>query len=162
MTPKDDKLSDNMKKILFICTGNTCRSPMAQGIFNSICRERELPFDSRSAGLCTVTGLPVSENSVSVLKESGIDISDLKSTSIADVDTEEYSLFAVMTPEHRDMLLYYGFPPEKIYVLAEDKGGISDPYGGNGGRYRICRDEINAAIEELIHRLGDEDGNKET
>lgn len=145
-----------MKKILFVCTGNTCRSPMAQGLFNHICAERNLPFEAESAGLSTVTGLPVSENSKKALLEQGIDISSFTSTDIADKDLEDFSLFAVMTKEHRDVLRYYGVPAEKIYILNEDKGGVFDPYGGSEALYRVCRDEIETAVKKLTDELTEE------
>ncbi len=149
-----------MKKILFVCTGNTCRSPMAEGIFNSICKERNLPYTCESAGLATCTGLPVSENSVEALRQKGIDISHYRSTSIADVDGQTVDLFAVMTPEHREILRYYGVPLEKVYILNDDKGGVSDPYGGSLPRYVQCAVEIGYAVEELIKYLGEQDGDR--
>ncbi len=142
-----------MKKILFVCTGNTCRSPMAEGIFNHICKRESLPFVSQSAGVCTSTGIPAAQNSVTALAQIGIDISSFTSTVITDLDTDEFFLVAVMTPEHKEILRYFNVPSEKIYILSEDKGGISDPYGGSEARYRICRDEIEEAVKTLIEEL---------
>ncbi len=147
-------------KILFVCTGNTCRSPMAEGIFDALCTERGLPYVCESAGLATCTGLPVSENSVKAMAQMGIDISDYRSTSIADVQVQGIGLFAVMTPEHSEILMYYGVPEDKIYILAEDKGGISDPYGGTLPRYIQCAGEIREAVEDLIEYLGEQNGDQ--
>lgn len=145
-----------MKKILFVCSGNTCRSPMAEGIFNHICKEENLPFVSESAGVCTLTGLPVSEHSVSALADIGIDIKGMKATAITDVNLDDFYLIAVMTSDHRDNLHYYDVPRDKIYVLNEDKGGIFDPYGGSQPLYNICRDEITEEVKILIERLRSE------
>ena len=147
--------ADAMKKILFICTGNTCRSPMAEGIFNALCQKDNRPFASESAGLCTLTGLPVSVNSVCALSQIGIDISRFTATAFDDVNPEDYILFAVMTPEHREVLCSYGVSPEKIYILNEDKGGISDPYGGSQAVYDVCRAEIEEAVKLLAEKLGE-------
>lgn len=147
-----------MKNILFVCTGNTCRSPMAEGLFNHFCKERALPYTCQSAGLATCTGLPVSENSAKALEQMGIDISHYSSTSIADADLQGVDLFAVMTPEHRDMLMYFGVPEDKIYILNGAKGGISDPYGGSLSRYMQCAEEICEAVEALIEYLGEQNG----
>ncbi|MBQ8001545.1 MAG: low molecular weight protein arginine phosphatase [Ruminococcus sp.] len=142
-----------MKKILFVCTGNTCRSPMAQGLFNHICAENNLPFAAESAGLSTITGLPVAENSKKAMAKKGIDISSLTSTDIADKRLEDYCIIAVMTSEHRDILRYYGVPVDSIYILSEDKGGIFDPYGGSEALYELCENEIEEAVKTLITKL---------
>ena len=54
-------------KIMFVCTGNTCRSPMAEAVFNRFAEEKGLAVRAESMGTTTVTGMPVSENSVEVL-----------------------------------------------------------------------------------------------
>lgn len=128
---------------------------MAQAIFNKLCAEQELPMIAESAGLCTATGVPVSENSAKVLKEIGIDISGFTATDISDKDMESFDVFAVMSNDHRNTLRYYGVPDEKIHILAEDKGGIFDPYCGSEALYRVCRDEIIDAVRELISKLSE-------
>ncbi len=112
-----------------------------------------MPYISESAGLSTITGLPVAENSKKALLEISIDISSLTSTDIADKNLEDFFLIAVMTSEHRDILRYYGVPSEKIYILAEDKSGIFDPYGGSQALYCVCRDEIEEAVKKLTDKL---------
>ena len=71
-------------KIMFVCTGNTCRSPMAEAVFNRFAEEKGLAVRAESMGTTTVTGMPVSENSIEVCKEIGIDISDMHSTAYSD------------------------------------------------------------------------------
>lgn len=135
-----------MKKVLFVCTGNTCRSPMAEVIFNSLCRERNLPYTAKSAGVCTVTGLPMSVNSYEALKEWGADIDDFTSTSIDELNLDEFDLFAVMSENHKEILKEaFSVDEDKIRVL-----NISDPYGGSLGIYRICRGEIAEAVKKFI------------
>lgn len=75
---------DAKNKIMFVCTGNTCRSPMAEAVFNRFAEEKGLAVRAESMGTTTVTGMPVSENSVEVCKEIGIDISDMHSTAYSD------------------------------------------------------------------------------
>jgi len=141
-----------MKKILFVCTGNTCRSPMAEVVFNALCKERSLPYTAKSAGVCTITGLPMSENSQKALREWGAEANNFTSTSIDELDLEEFDLFAVMSENHKRVLNEsFGVDEDKIRVL-----NISDPYGGSMGIYRICRDEIAEAVNNIIGELGDE------
>ena len=117
------------RTIAFVCTGNTCRSPMAEAI--GVCVRAE------SFGIATSTGLPVSENSVSACKEIGIDLSGKASTAVADAGIEKYEKFYCMSQSHAKMLMqFFLVQPEKIAVL-----GISDPYGG---------DEIVNSVKEIL------------
>ena len=147
-----------MKKVLFVCTGNTCRSPMAEKIFNALCSEKNLPYTAESAGVCTVTGLPMSQNSFEALKEIGIDGSDFTATSIDELNLEEYEVLAVMSENHKRVLV-------EVFTADENKismMNIQDPYGGSIGIYRMCRDEIAEAVKKIIDELGDEDESRDT
>lgn len=142
-----------MKNILFVCTGNTCRSPMAQEIFNKMANEKKLPLCAKSCGVATMTGLPVSDNAKSVCKEFGIDISKMRTTSVYDLDLSYFDLIFAISPSHKNALIQLGANEDNVKVLNEENGGIQDPYGGNIQIYRQCRDEIYAAIESIIKDL---------
>lgn len=95
---------DAKNKIMFVCTGNTCRSPMAEAVFNRFAEEKGLAVRAESMGTTTVTGMPVSENSVEVCKEIGIDISDMHSTAYSDKKLDEYDKFYCMSTSHKFFL----------------------------------------------------------
>ena len=128
--------------ILFVCTGNTCRSPMAEGYLRSKGIDGVTVL---SRGLAS-DGSPVSLNSKTAMAEVGIDISGHISRQITDRDIKNADKIICLSPSHRAVLLSAGAPQEKLYILGK---GISDPFGGDITVYRRCRDEIFAAIDEL-------------
>lgn len=133
-------------KVLFVCTGNTCRSPMAQALFAEEMKKRGVPCESRSAGIATYTGSPASDHAVEAMKEIGIDISRFRSTSIKAVFAENFDLYVPMTYSHAKALREYGVGKHKIYMFDRE---ISDPYGGSLDFYRRTRDELSANIKKL-------------
>ncbi len=128
--------------ILFICTGNTCRSPMAERYLDSKSLDN-LTVESR--GL-SAEGGSVSENAVKVMAEKGIDMSGDISLQLEAKDLLWADKILYMSPSHFTVLRLYA-PQNKLFMLGD---GISDPYGGDEHTYRRCRDEIFCAIDKLV------------
>ena len=89
------------RTIAFVCTGNTCRSPMAEAIFNDMAEKNGVCVRAESFGIATSTGLPVSENSVIACKEIGIDLSGKASTAVADAGIEKYEKILLYVAKSR-------------------------------------------------------------
>ena len=137
-----------MKKVLFVCTGNTCRSPMAEAIFNSIVDNDE--YKAFSCGIYGDGSSPISENAKLVLAEKGIESSHV-STPLSESAINEADFVIGMTSNHsRNIISMFPLYADKVYTMPFD---ISDPYGGNVDVYRNCRNEIEECVVSVINTL---------
>ena len=141
-----------MDKIVFICTGNTCRSPMAEGLFKALNGEQKTGLEAISAGIFTNNGMPASENAVIAAKELGADISNHKSQMLNGDIVNDAKYLVCMTGAHYDQILLK-FPnvSDKLFTLSPTD--IDDPFGGNIDEYRSCATQIKSAVESIIERL---------
>ena len=110
-------MQKDKKYVAFVCTGNTCRSPMAEAIFNKIADEKEIDVTAESFGIATSTGASVSTNSVLAMKELGIDLADKTATAVNDVDLKKYDKFYCMSQSHSRMLQdFFGVSPDPLFA----------------------------------------------
>ncbi|MBO5248826.1 MAG: low molecular weight protein arginine phosphatase [Clostridia bacterium] len=137
------------KKILFVCTGNTCRSPLAEGFANAEFQRRNLNYTAESAGLAADEG-GANEKSVLVAAEYGVDISRHKARQLTVEMAEEAERIYTMTPAQA-YLLRQRLGNKKILPLTDD--GIQDPFGGSEETYRQCAKEIYKAIQTIGEEL---------
>jgi protein-tyrosine-phosphatase len=144
-----------MKRLIFVCTGNTCRSPMAEGLMKHLLGP-DCGWEISSAGVCAANGYPASPNAVAAMREKGVNISAHRSTHLSPELIEEADLLVTMTRGHRDAIL--AIAPEsagKVFLLksfgiAQCAADIYDPVGEALEVYRRVRDEIDAALPDLI------------
>ena len=131
-------------KVLFVCTGNTCRSPMAEYYLNSL---NISGLTASSAGLYA-NGEPISENSATVMSEMGIDASAHLSQPLTKALAYEADVIYCMSNSHKAVLDTVEGLKDKVFLLKAD--GISDPFGGDLSVYRKCRDEIITAVNNIF------------
>lgn len=143
-------------QITFVCTGNTCRSPMAEAIAKQYAATHcpDNHYEITSVGLNTFNGSPASQHAINVCREIGIDLTSHRSQRLNPEIAEKTDLFAVMTPHHAAFLRQCGIPEDKITVLG---GGIPDPFGGDEATYRACRDAIANAVADLFANIAAHD-----
>ncbi len=146
-----------MKNVLFICTGNVCRSPMAEGLLREMAGD---DVEVASAGLGAGRGQPPSAHAIDVLREEGIDISGIRSQPVSADLLREADYIFTMTRDHLDMLLLL-FPemaPKARLLRFDDaaKGGrsdVTDPIGGTRGTYEACKEDIKRAMPRVIELI---------
>src|SRR5215475_3192237 len=149
-----------MKTVLFVCTGNVCRSPMAEGIFRRAVQGRG-NYRVISAGLGAMEGQPPSHYAVQAVKELGVDISRQRSRMLTPLMVDEADLILGMTHSHLDtVMMLYPHAAEKVFLLREFddtldifEKDISDPIGGSYDVYLECRDQIEQGIASLMRFL---------
>lgn len=149
------------RKILFVCSGNTCRSPMAEALFSKLAEEDQainaLDFEVLSAGLYTRDGLPASPEAIAAMKWKGIDLSKHKTQQVYPDLLRDADIILVMTESHRQVLLER-FPDqlEKVFTIGEFAGydnEIADPFGRNQDVYMETAQQLENILYKVIDKL---------
>ncbi|MGI6433884.1 MAG: low molecular weight protein arginine phosphatase [Syntrophomonadaceae bacterium] len=150
-----------MKNILLVCSGNTCRSPMAAALLDKILQERGLnPQEYRiaSAGLAAAPGWPASPEAIHAMQLEGLDISGHRSQTLNQNMVEEADVVLTMTASHRrcilDQCMQQG---DKVYTLAEfaedREADILDPFGMDEVKYIESAAEIKRLLDKIVDKM---------
>lgn len=134
--------TNNRKKILFVCVGNMCRSPMAEGFARAMGGDA---VEVYSAGI-TPTGV-LSRDSIAAMKEVGIDISSQRSNGVDAVPIDAIDVVVNMSRQPTDLFLPPSFGGRVIYW------NVVDPIGSPLRTYRLVRDDIARRVGELLGEI---------
>lgn len=148
-----------MGLILFVCTGNLCRSPMAAGLLRQRLAQDGLDkrYTVQSAGVWAADGQPASANSVTVMTERGVDISDHRAQLLNANLVAEADLILVASREHQQMIAntwpQYRWKVHRLSEMAGKNRDLEDPYGGTLAEYRACADTIAGYLQRGLDRI---------
>lgn len=143
--------------ILFVCTGNTCRSPMAAGLMNKIAIEEDLDVRIESAGLFAAEGSPASDKAIEAMKKYDVDLSDHRAKQITPELIEKSDVILTMTAAQK--MLLSEVAGDKTYTLCEyagTEGDIADPFGGDLEEYEEVAQMIYFALQSISEKLNNE------
>ncbi len=147
------------KNILFICTGNTCRSPMAEGLLKKWAVEKGLSLNVRSAGLAAFAGVPATAEAMEAALEKGIDLSGHQSRPLGKAEAVESDMILTMTQRHKEMILKK--LPDlagKVFLFSEFAGmgqeDVEDPIGQPLEAYRRVLGQMETYLLKSAGRFG--------
>lgn len=148
------------KKILFVCTGNTCRSAMAEALLKKLLKDNYMEgVEVWSKGLAGSSALKIPPIVIELMNEEGIDITKHVSQPLLDRDILSADLILVMEEYHKERILQF-FPEtkSKVFLLKEFAGEeqdleILDPIGQENEVYRVCEQELKKCLIKIIDKI---------
>lgn len=151
-----------MVKIMFVCTGNICRSPMAHYYMQKKVKDLKIEnnFLISSCGVFANTGEKSTQNAIEAMKDYDVDLTNHRATNISDTNIEDYDYIITLTASQKQQIKYY-YPKltDKTYTLREFVNkdeiyiDIDDPWGLNLSVYKSCAIEIVEKVDKLIEKI---------
>ena len=147
-------MSDRPKRILFVCSGNSCRSAMAEGLARILADRFDLDMEFSSAGTLGSDGAPASPEAVAVAAELGADISSHRSRTLSPEIVRRADIIFGMEYAHLESVKAISAGRARVALLGDAE--IPDPIGRDQDFYRAVRDEIWTSLERILPEIDDE------
>lgn len=146
------------KKVIFVCTGNTCRSPMAEAIFRNLERDGDIKVFSR--GIVVLFGEPINPKAEIVLKKYDMELANHRAKGLKEYDIDENTLVLTMTQDQKRKVLqsYPNSVDANVYTIKEfagETGDVVDPYGGSLVDYEECYKELARLVKKTVYKINE-------
>lgn len=141
-------------KLLFVCSGNICRSPMAEILSVHLADQMGVDVDARSAGTLELKGRPAHKHAIAVCNEMGLDLSRHRSQGVTEALVEWADHILVMERQHAIWVTdRFSEAAGRVHLLGgfDGKPEIPDPIGGWKWTFRRCRKRITRCLEVFLH-----------
>ena len=141
-------------RIACVCTGNTCRSPIMEALLKRAIQQHQLPLSAESFGIAAADGAPASKRAINAASELGLDLSNHRSRSFGSIGSPaDFHRFYVMSDAHANTLIECAIDPAKIRIVAQDDGGVPDPFGRDHAVYLATAGVLADAVEEITEEF---------
>ncbi len=147
-------------KIMFICTGNICRSAMAHAMFTKLVKEKKKKIEVYSCGIYAENGDTPTYEAIETMSEYGIDLRDHRATNIRNSNIKDMDVILCATTSHKNSVIsMYPDLKEKTFTMKEYAGypqndlDIKDPWGYGIDVYKNCAKEIQECLNKIIEKI---------